>query len=129
MEPILLLSSWNPFKGKLGIFHSKHLIIESRLTILSERSIVVPDDGYLSKVHELCKKHKILLICDEIQTVGLLASGSFSGLMSRLQGLGRTGKMLCCDHDNVKPDIVTLGKALSGGSTFSKDLLTFSSCC
>jgi ornithine--oxo-acid transaminase len=58
----------------------------------------VPDDGYLSRVHALCKKHNVLLICDEIQT-----------------GLCRTGKMLCCEHDGVKPDVVLLGKALSGG--------------
>jgi len=66
--------------------------------IQGEAGVVVPDEGYLSKVQELCKKHKVLLICDEIQT-----------------GLGRTGKMLCCEHDNVKPDMVLLGKALSGG--------------
>ncbi|KIO32182.1 hypothetical protein M407DRAFT_241479 [Tulasnella calospora MUT 4182] len=66
--------------------------------IQGEAGIVVPDDGYLTKVHELCKQHNVLLICDEIQT-----------------GLGRTGKMLCCEHDGVRPDIITLGKALSGG--------------
>ena len=64
------------------------------------RRIVVPDDGYLADVHALCKKHNVLLICDEIQT-----------------GLCRTGKMLCCEHDGVKPDVVLLGKALSGGGT------------
>ncbi|KAF8332596.1 ornithine aminotransferase [Cantharellus anzutake] len=66
--------------------------------IQGEAGVVVPDAGYLSKVQDICKKHNVLLICDEIQT-----------------GLGRTGKMLCCDHDNVKPDMVLLGKALSGG--------------
>jgi len=66
--------------------------------IQGEAGIVVPDEGYLSKVHQLCKDHNVLLICDEIQT-----------------GLGRTGKMLCCEHDGVRPDIVLLGKALSGG--------------
>ncbi|KAN0065162.1 ornithine aminotransferase [Thecaphora frezii] len=66
--------------------------------IQGEAGIVVPDAGYLTRVQELCKKHNILFICDEIQT-----------------GLGRTGKMLCCQHDNVRPDIITLGKALSGG--------------
>jgi len=66
--------------------------------IQGEAGIVVPDDGYLSKCRALCKKHNVLLICDEIQT-----------------GLCRTGKMLCCEHDNVRPDIVLLGKALSGG--------------
>lgn len=66
--------------------------------IQGEAGIMVPDEGYLAKVHDLCKKHNVLLICDEIQT-----------------GLGRTGKMLCCEHDNVRPDMILLGKALSGG--------------
>ncbi|KAJ7674261.1 ornithine-oxo-acid aminotransferase [Mycena rosella] len=66
--------------------------------IQGEAGIVVPDEGYLTKVHALCKKHNVLLICDEIQT-----------------GLCRTGKMLACEHDNVRPDVVLLGKALSGG--------------
>ncbi|PWZ00089.1 putative CAR2-ornithine aminotransferase [Testicularia cyperi] len=66
--------------------------------IQGEAGIVVPSDGYLKRVEELCKKHNVLFICDEIQT-----------------GLGRTGKMLAHQHDGVRPDIVTLGKALSGG--------------
>jgi ornithine--oxo-acid transaminase len=66
--------------------------------IQGEAGIVVPSEGYLSKCAELCKKHHVLFICDEIQT-----------------GLGRTGKMLACQWDNVRPDIITLGKALSGG--------------
>ncbi|CED82583.1 ornithine aminotransferase [Phaffia rhodozyma] len=66
--------------------------------IQGEAGIYVPDEGYLAKISELCKKHNILLICDEIQT-----------------GLCRTGKMLACQWDNIRPDIVTLGKALSGG--------------
>jgi ornithine--oxo-acid transaminase len=66
--------------------------------IQGEAGIMVPDEGYLTKVSELCKKHNVLLIADEIQT-----------------GLARTGKMLCIDHDGIKPDILLLGKALSGG--------------
>lgn len=66
--------------------------------IQGEAGVVVPDEGYLKGVDELCKKHNVLWIADEIQT-----------------GIARTGKMLACDHENVKPDIVTLGKALSGG--------------
>lgn len=66
--------------------------------IQGEAGVVVPDDNYLNKVHELCKKHNVLLICDEIQT-----------------GLARTGKMLASEHWNVKPDMLVLGKALSGG--------------
>jgi ornithine--oxo-acid transaminase len=66
--------------------------------IQGEAGVVVPDEGYLREAHAICKKYGVLLICDEIQT-----------------GLARTGKMLCVDHENVKPDIVCLGKALSGG--------------
>ncbi|WFD26672.1 ornithine aminotransferase [Malassezia nana] len=66
--------------------------------IQGEAGIMVPDDDYFPKVAELCKKHNVLLICDEIQT-----------------GLGRTGKMLCCEHYGIRPDIITLGKALSAG--------------
>ncbi|KAI0742886.1 ornithine-oxo-acid aminotransferase [Daedaleopsis nitida] len=66
--------------------------------IQGEAGIVVPPEGYLARAHELCKKYNVLFICDEIQT-----------------GLCRTGKMLCCEHDNIRPDVVLLGKALSGG--------------
>ena len=66
--------------------------------IQGEAGVVVPDDDYLTKAHELCKKHNVLLICDEIQT-----------------GIGRTGKMLCSEWAGIKPDMVTLGKAISGG--------------
>jgi ornithine--oxo-acid transaminase len=58
----------------------------------------VPDDEYFPKIRELCTKHNVLLIADEIQT-----------------GIARTGKMLCVEHWNVRPDIVLLGKAISGG--------------
>jgi len=66
--------------------------------IQGEAGIVVPPAGYLSAVRRLCTKYNVLLICDEIQT-----------------GLCRTGKMLCYEHDSIRPDIVLLGKALSGG--------------
>jgi ornithine--oxo-acid transaminase len=66
--------------------------------IQGEAGVVVPDEGYLTKVRELCNAYNVLFIADEIQT-----------------GLARTGKMLACDHENVKPDILILGKALSGG--------------
>lgn len=67
--------------------------------IQGEAGVVVPDEGYLSKAATLCKKANVLFIADEIQT-----------------GLARTGKMLACDHENVHPDILILGKALSGGT-------------
>ncbi len=66
--------------------------------IQGEAGVVVPDEGFLSKAHEYCKQANVLFVADEIQT-----------------GLGRTGKMLACDHENVRPDILILGKALSGG--------------
>ncbi|MBX2925370.1 MAG: ornithine--oxo-acid transaminase [Chitinophagaceae bacterium] len=66
--------------------------------IQGEAGVVVPDKGYLSAARKLCTQHNVLMIADEIQT-----------------GLCRTGKMLCCDHENVRPDILILGKALSGG--------------
>ncbi|KAF7640440.1 Ornithine aminotransferase [Meloidogyne graminicola] len=66
--------------------------------IQGEAGVVIPSSDYLKGVRELCTKNKVLMIADEVQT-----------------GLGRTGKMLCCDHYNVRPDIITLGKALSGG--------------
>jgi len=66
--------------------------------IQGEAGVVVPDEGYLKKAYDLCKAKNVLLICDEVQT-----------------GLGRTGKMLASDHEHVKPDILILGKALSGG--------------
>jgi ornithine--oxo-acid transaminase len=66
--------------------------------IQGEAGVIVPDEGYLSKTKQLCEQANILFIADEIQT-----------------GLGRTGKMLACDYENVRPDILILGKALSGG--------------
>jgi ornithine--oxo-acid transaminase len=66
--------------------------------IQGEAGVVVPDEGYLTGVRKLCSEYNVLFIADEIQT-----------------GLARTGKMLACDHENVRPDILVLGKALSGG--------------
>ncbi len=66
--------------------------------IQGEAGVVVPDEGYLSGVRQLCNEYNVLMIADEIQT-----------------GLARTGKMLACDHEKVRPDILVLGKALSGG--------------
>lgn len=66
--------------------------------IQGEAGVNVPDEGYLKNCYELCKKHNVLFIADEVQT-----------------GLARTGKLLACDYDNVRPDLLILGKALSGG--------------
>ena len=66
--------------------------------IQGEAGVVVPPDGYLKEIEHLCSENNILFIADEIQS-----------------GLGRTGKLFACDHENVKPDAVIIGKALSGG--------------
>jgi len=66
--------------------------------IQGEAGVFVPDAGYLKKAYDLCKAKKVLFMADEVQT-----------------GLGRTGKLLCCDHEGVRPDILILGKAMSGG--------------
>ncbi len=67
--------------------------------IQGEAGVVVPDEGYLAACQQLCKDHNVLFIADEIQT-----------------GIARTGKLLACDYDEVKPDMLILGKALSGGA-------------
>jgi ornithine--oxo-acid transaminase len=66
--------------------------------IQGEAGILTPSPGYMKKAAELCRRRNILLIADEIQT-----------------GFGRTGKLFCCDHDGVQPDLLVVGKALSGG--------------
>jgi len=66
--------------------------------IQGEGGVVIPPEGYVRRVRELCTHHDVLMVADEIQT-----------------GLGRTGKLLACEHEGVRPDMVTLGKALSGG--------------
>ena len=66
--------------------------------IQGEAGIIVPPAGYLKAVREICTRHNVLMICDEVQT-----------------GLGRTGKLLACDHEGVRPDGLMLGKALGGG--------------
>lgn len=66
--------------------------------IQGEAGVFVPDEGYIRKAYDLCKSRNVLFIADEVQT-----------------GIARTGKLLCCDHEEVRPDILILGKALSGG--------------
>lgn len=66
--------------------------------IQGEAGVYVPDEGFLKKTSELCKQHNVLFIADEVQT-----------------GIARTGKLIACHHENVQPDILILGKALSGG--------------
>ena len=66
--------------------------------IKGEAGIILPPDGYLKKCAQICEKNRVLLLCDEVQT-----------------GLGRTGALLACDHEFVRPDGLLLGKALGGG--------------
>ncbi len=75
--------------------HIAALIVEP---IQGEAGVFVPDAGYLKACFDLCHEHNVLFVADEIQT-----------------GIARTGKMLCCDHEGIRPDIVLLGKAISGG--------------
>lgn len=66
--------------------------------VQGEGGVIIPDPGYIAKAQAICHKHNVLFVADEVQT-----------------GCGRTGKLLACDHDNVKPDILIVAKALSGG--------------
>lgn len=66
--------------------------------IQGEAGVFVPDEGFLKKAYDMCKKNNVLFIADEVQT-----------------GIARTGKMLACDHEGIRPDIIILGKAISGG--------------
>jgi len=75
--------------------HTAAVLVEP---IQGEAGVIVPPDGYLKRVRDICTNKNVLLIADEIQT-----------------GLGRTGKMFACEHESVRPDIITIGKALSGG--------------
>ena len=79
-------------------FQDKNVVAFLFEPIQGEAGVLVPDDGYYKKVRTLCSEYNILMVADEIQT-----------------GLARTGKMLACDHEEVRPDILILGKALSGG--------------
>lgn len=75
-----------------------HTVAFSFEPIQGEGGVIIPPDSYLQQVREICDRHNVLMMADEIQT-----------------GLGRTGKLFACDWEGVKPDVVTIGKALSGG--------------
>lgn len=78
--------------------NSAHLAAVLVEPIQGEAGVMVPQDGYLKRISALTKEHNCLFLADEVQT-----------------GIARTGRMLCCDHEDVRPDIVLLGKAISGG--------------
>ena len=89
---------YNDIESLKNSLKDKNVVAFMVEPIQGEAGVVVPDDGYLKKAYDLCKESNVLFIADEVQT-----------------GIGRTGKMLCCDHHGFKPDILILGKALSGG--------------
>ncbi len=78
--------------------HGKNVAAFIVEPIQGEAGVFVPDEGYLKACFDLCKQHNVLFIADEIQS-----------------GIARTGKLLACDYENVRPDVLILGKALSGG--------------
>ncbi len=90
---------YNDIPALEAAFQDKNVAAFMVEPIQGEAGVVLPDDGYLQKVRTLCTEYNVLFIADEIQT-----------------GLCRTGKLLACDHENVRPDILILGKALSGGT-------------
>ncbi|MFC5412228.1 ornithine--oxo-acid transaminase [Larkinella bovis] len=98
--PGYLLVPYNDLEALEAVFrqdpHIAGFMVEP---IQGEAGVVVPDEGYLKGVRELCTQYNVLFIADEVQT-----------------GIGRTGKRLACDHEGVKPDLLVLGKALSGGT-------------
>ncbi len=92
------LVPYNDLQALEQAFQDQHVAAFMVEPIQGEAGVVVPSDGYLAGVRRLCSEHNVLFIADEIQT-----------------GLCRTGKMLACDYESVRPDILILGKALSGG--------------
>jgi len=90
---------YNNITALEAAFQEKNVAAFMVEPIQGEAGVVLPDEGYLQKVRALCTEYNVLFIADEIQT-----------------GLCRTGKLLACDHEEVKPDILILGKALSGGT-------------
>ena len=105
----LYREDFGPFTpGFISVKYGDAAAIEAAITdntaavllepIQGEGGVIIPPAGYLKKVSEICRKNNVLFIADEIQT-----------------GLGRTGKLFACDHENVKPDMMIIGKALAGG--------------
>ncbi len=93
------VTEYNNISSLAAALQNKNIAALLIEPIQGEAGVMVPDDGYLKKAYDLCREANVLFIADEIQT-----------------GLARTGKMLACDHEEVRPDILILGKALSGGT-------------
>lgn len=97
--PGLQLIKYNDIDAlKTAFEENSNIVAYMAEPIQGEAGIIIPDEGYLKKVRKLCDDYNVLFIADEIQT-----------------GLGRTGKLMACDYDKIKPDMLLLGKALSGG--------------
>lgn len=97
--PGIVAVAYNDAKALAELVKNKNVAAFLIEPIQGEAGVIIPDAGYLKTCYDVCKKNNVLFIADEIQS-----------------GLGRTGKMLACDHDNVRADILILGKALSGGA-------------
>jgi len=98
--PGLVKIPYNDVNALAEVFEKQGKNIAAFLVepIQGEAGVFVPDEGYLKACFDLCRKHNVLFVADEVQT-----------------GIARTGKMLCCDHEGIRPDMVILGKAISGG--------------
>jgi ornithine--oxo-acid transaminase len=97
--PGIIAVEYNNIQALEAILRNKNIAGFLIEPVQGEAGVIIPDEGYLKKCFELCKKNNVLFIADEIQS-----------------GLGRTGKLLACDHEGVHADILVLGKALSGGT-------------
>ncbi len=96
--PGYVQAPYNDTQALEALFQHPHTVAFLFEPIQGEAGVVVPDMGFYQRIRELCNEYNVLMIADEIQT-----------------GLARTGRMLACDHENVRPDVLILGKALSGG--------------
>jgi ornithine--oxo-acid transaminase len=97
--PGIIAVAYNNIQALEEVLKNKNIAGFLVEPVQGEAGVIIPDEGYLKKCFELCKKNNVLFIADEIQS-----------------GLGRTGKLLACDHEGVHADILVLGKALSGGT-------------
>ncbi|MFO7614192.1 MAG: ornithine--oxo-acid transaminase [Bacteroidales bacterium] len=96
--PGFITIPYNDLEALAGALNDPHVAGFLVEPIQGEAGVFVPDEGYLSKAYAMCKEKNVLFIADEVQT-----------------GIARTGKLLACDHEKVRPDMLILGKALSGG--------------
>lgn len=98
LVPGYVIIPYNDLKALENALIDPHVAAFIFEPVQGEAGVIVPDEGYLKGVRKICSENNVLMIADEVQS-----------------GLGRTGKMLACDHEEVRPDVLVLGKALSGG--------------